>query len=196
MIFEVNTEAADEVARQLRLRNVGGLIVVDFIDMKQKKNRNAVYKTLKDALHRDKAKTNVLPISHLGLLEMTRQRVDEGVLSSMYVDCPYCKGKGSVKSPLSMSVEIQRQIVALMRRFKDAGQNRKLQIVIHPTVLERLRKEDEAILMDLEYKFAGHLSFRADPGRHVEDFDIRNVETMDILFSTAAKTGESPAVAR
>jgi len=191
VIFEVNTEAADEVARQLRLRNVGGLIVVDFIDMKQKKNRNAVYKTLKDALHRDKAKTNVLPISHLGLLEMTRQRVDEGVLSSMYVDCPYCKGRGSVKSALSMSVEIQRQIVALMRRFKEAGQNRKLQVVVHPTVLERLRKEDEAVLMDLESKFSGYLSFRADPGRHVEDFEIRNAETSESLFSTAAKTGET-----
>jgi ribonuclease G len=186
VILEVNTEAADEVARQLRLRNVGGLIVIDFIDMKQKKNRNSVYKVLKDALHRDKAKTNILPISHLGLLEMTRQRVDEGVLSSMYVDCPYCKGRGSVKSPLSMSVEIQRQIVALMRRFKDAGQSRKLQIVVHPTVLERLRKEDEAILMDLETKFAGYLSFRADSVRHVEDFDVRNADTGDMLFTTTA----------
>ena len=189
VIFEVNTEAAEEVARQLRLRNVGGLIVVDFIDMKQKKNRNAVYKTIKDALHRDKAKTNVLPISHLGLLEMTRQRVDEGVLSSMFVDCPYCKGKGSVKSPLSMSVEIQRQIVSLMRRFKEASQNRKLQVVVHPTVLERLRKEDEVVLMELENKFAGYLSFRADPGRHVEDFEIRNADTSEILFNTVTKQG-------
>ncbi len=189
VILEVNTEAADEVARQLRLRNVGGLIVIDFIDMKQKKNRNAVYKVLKDALYRDKAKTNILPISHLGLLEMTRQRVDEGVLSSMYVDCPYCKGHGSVKSPLSMSVEIQRQMVALMRRFKDAGQTRKLQIVVHPTVLERLRKEDEAILMSLEAKFAGYLSFRADGARHVEDFDVRNADTGEVLFTTAAARG-------
>jgi ribonuclease G len=191
VIFEVNTEAAEEVARQLRLRNVGGLIVVDFIDMKQKKNRNAVYKTIKDALHRDKAKTNVLQISHLGLLEMTRQRVDEGVLSSMFVDCPYCKGRGSVKSPLSMSVEIQRQIVAQMRRFKDDGQNRKLQIVVHPTVLERLRKEDEAILVNLESKFTGYLSFRADPVRHVEDFDIRNAESGEMYFTTITRPAEA-----
>lgn len=192
VIFEVNTEAAEEVARQLRLRNVGGLIVVDFIDMKQKKNRNAVYKTLKDALHRDKAKTNVLPISHLGLLEMTRQRVDEGVLSSMYVDCPYCKGRGSVKSALSMSVEIQRQIVALMLKFKGAGQSRKLMVVVHPTVLDRLRKEDEAVLMELETKFAGYISFRADPGRHVEDFEIRNAETTEVLYNTNPKPPEIP----
>ena len=184
VIFEVNTEAAEEVARQLRLRNVGGLIVVDFIDMKQKKNRNAVYKTLKDALHRDKAKTNVLPISHLGLLEMTRQRVDEGVLSSMYVDCPYCKGRGSVKSPLSMSVEIQRQIAALMRRQKEQGKTVKLQMVVHPMVLERLRTEDETILVNLEQRFAGYLSFKSDPLRHVEDFEVRNAETSEVLFST------------
>lgn len=184
VIFEVNTEAADEVARQLRLRNVGGLIVVDFIDMKQKKNRNAVYKTLKDALHRDKAKTNVLPISHLGLLEMTRQRVDEGVLSSMYVDCPYCKGRGSVKSPLSMSVEIQRQIGALMRRQKEQGKIGKLQIIVHPMVLERLRTADEAILVDLEQRFAGHLSFKSDPLRHVEDFEIRNAETNEVCYAS------------
>jgi len=132
----------------------------------------------------------VLPISHLGLLEMTRQRVDEGVLSSMYVDCPYCKGRGSVKSPLSMSVEIQRQIVALMRRHKDAGQNRKLQVVVHQTVLDRLRKEDEVVLMELEAKFSGYLSFKVDPARHVEDFEIRNAETGETLFSTTAKAGE------
>jgi ribonuclease G len=184
VILEVNTEAAEEVARQLRLRNIGGLIVIDLIDMKQKRNRNAVYKTLKDALCRDKAKTNVLPISNLGLLEMTRQRVDEGILSSMYVDCPYCNGRGSVKSSLSMSVEIQRQIVSVMRRFKSGGQDRKLQIIVHPTVLERLRKEDEAILMDLETKFTGYLSFRADPGRHVEEFEIRNADTGEMMYST------------
>ena len=184
VILEVNTEAAEEVARQLRLRNVGGLIVVDFIDMKQKKNRNSVLKTLKDALQRDKAKTNVLPISQLGLLEMTRQRVDEGVLSAMYVDCPYCQGRGSVKSSLSMSVEIQRQIVSAMRRFKAAGQTRKLQIIVHPTILDRLRKEDEAVLVDLEAKFAGYLSFRPDPARHIEEFDIRNADTGEVLYAT------------
>ena len=188
VILEVNTEAAEEVARQLRLRNVGGLIVVDFIDMKQKKNRNLVYKALKDAMKRDKAKTNILPISHLGLLEMTRQRVDEGVLSSMYVDCPYCRGRGSVKSSLSMSVEIQRQIVSQMRR-QQGGQGRKLQIIVHPSVLERLRKEDEAVLVDLEAKFAGYLSFKADPARHVEDFEIRNPDTNEVLHTTGRAPG-------
>ena len=182
VIFEVNTEAVEEVARQLRLRNVGGLIVLDLIDMKQKKHRNAVYKTLKDALRRDKARTNVLPISHLGLIEMTRQRVDEGVLSSMYVDCPYCRGRGSVKSPLGMSVAIQRNIATQMRKLRELGQEGHLQITVHPTVLDRLRKEDEAVLVDLEAKFAGHLAFRADPTRHVEEFEIRNADNGELIY--------------
>jgi ribonuclease G len=71
-----------------------------------------------------------------------------------------------------------------MRRFKSGGQDRKLQIIVHPTVLERLRKEDEAILMDLETKFTGYLSFRADPGRHVEEFEIRNADTGEMMYST------------
>ena len=90
-----------------------------------------------------------------------------------------------------MSVAIQRQIVALMRRFKDAGENRKLQIVVHPTVLERLRKEDEAILVHLESKFAGYLSFRADPIRHVEDFDIKNADTGEMNYSSLTGAAET-----
>jgi len=182
VILEVNTEAAEEVARQLRLRNAGGLIVVDFIDMKQRKHRNAVYKALKDAMKRDKARTNILPISPLGLLEMTRQRVDEGTLSLMHAACPYCRGRGTVRSPLSMSVEIQRQLAALMRRKREAGQSRKLQVIVNPTVLERLRSEDEAVLVDLESRFSGYLSFRADPTKHIEEFEIRDGETGAVLF--------------
>jgi ribonuclease G len=113
---------------------------------------------------------------------MTRQRVDEGVLSSMHTDCPYCKGRGSVKSPLTMSVEIQRQIGAVMRKQREAGKASKLQIIVHPTVLERLRQEDEAVLVDLETRFAGYLSFRSDPGRHIEEFEIRNAETGEPLY--------------
>jgi ribonuclease G len=181
-ILEVNREAAEEVARQLRLRNVGGIIVVDLIDMKQKKHRNIVYRAFKDALRTDKARTNVLPISSLGLLEMTRQRAEEGVLAATYADCPYCRGRGSIKSPLGMSVEIQRQIAAVMRKHKEQKQPSQLQIVVHPTVLDRLRKEDETMLMDLESRFQGRLAFKADPGRHVEDFVINNALTGEVLY--------------
>ena len=181
-IFEVNSEAVEEVARQLRLRNIGGLVVLDLIDMKSRKHQNAVYRRMKEALKRDRARTNVLPISDLGLLEMTRQRVEESIASSMFSDCPYCKGRGHVKSAMSVSVEIQRQTAAIMRRYRESSMS--LQIVVHPTVLERLRRKDEEFLLDLESTFEGHLSFKSDPAKHVEFFEIRNSLTGDVLYST------------
>lgn len=184
VILEVNTEAVEEVARQLRLRNAGGIIVIDLIDMKQRKHRNAVYKAIRDALARDKARTNVLPISPLGVLEMTRQRAEEGVISTMYSDCPYCKGRGSVKAALTMSIEIQRHLASLLHAHKASEQELELQVIVPPAVLERLRKEDEQVLMELQSRFAGKLSFRSDPSRHIEEFTIKNAVTGDVLFSS------------
>ena len=183
-ILEVNTEAVKEVARQLRLRNVGGLVVIDLIDMKQRKHQNSVYKALKNSLRGDKARTNVLQISPLGLLEMTRQRADEGILSSMYVDCPYCHGAGTVKSSLTMSVEIQRRISAIMRRESHKDAPSKLLATVHPTVMQRLQREDEEVLVELEKRYHGHLSFKSDPNRHLEDFTISNADTEQVLFSS------------
>jgi ribonuclease G len=182
-ILQVNTEAAEEVARQLRLRNVGGLVVIDFIDMKQKRHQNAVYKALKDALRTDKARTNVLQISQLGLLEMTRQRVEESIRSSTYMDCPYCQGRGKVMSPLSMSVEIQRRIGEVMRRHH-AKDTLSLKVTVNPTVMDRLRKEDEAALIDLEKKHHGRLTFVSDLNMHMEEFSIANAENNEVLYET------------
>jgi hypothetical protein len=112
----VNLEAADEICRQLRLRNMGGLIVLDFIDMKSRRDQQAVYQRIKEGLRRDKAKTHVLPISQLGLMEMTRQRHSESVRSAVYDDCPYCKGRGKVKSAITMSVEIQRKLNEILKK--------------------------------------------------------------------------------
>jgi len=183
-ILEVNTEAVEEVARQLRLRNVGGLVVIDLIDMRARKHQNAVYRAMRNALKRDRARTNVLPISELGLLEMTRQRVEESILSSMFVDCPYCKGRGSVKSPLGMSVDIQRQVAAIMRRQRSRKDSvAALQIVVHPTVLSRLRSEDEAVLIDLQNEFEGKLSFLSNRANHVEQFSINDAANGKVLYT-------------
>ncbi len=181
-ILEVNLETADEVARQLRLRNVGGLVIVDFIDMKSKRDQNAVYRALKEALKKDRARTNVLQISQLGLLEMTRQRVEESIYTSAYTDCHYCRGRGRVKSPLSMSVEIQRRVSECMR--KDRGGTHSMRITVNPQVLERLRKEDEQALIEMEEKFHGHLTFVSDGHFHIEEFTITNDDNGKILFSS------------
>jgi len=183
-ILEVNTEAVEEVARQLRLRNIGGLVVLDLIDMKSRKHRAQVYKTFKAALKVDRARTNVLPISDLGLLEMTRQRVEESIQAQMFVDCPYCKGRGSIRSPLNMSVDIQRQLAAIMRRRKKTDPDIALQVVVHPAVLDRLRREDEQFLVDLQEQQEGRLTFKSDPTKHMEYFAVLNEKTGELLYSS------------
>jgi len=183
-ILEVNTEAVEEVARQLRLRNIGGLVVIDLIDMKSRKHQNTVYRAMRAALKRDRARTNVLQISDLGIMEMTRQRAEESLLSSVYTECPYCRGRGEVKSGLAMSVDVQRQISAVMRKRVNRGKTLNLQVVVHPSVLERLREEDEQVLIELQSRFEGSLSFRSDATRHVESFQIRDAETSDVLYTT------------
>lgn len=182
-ILKVNLEAAEEIARQLRLRNMGGLIVLDFIDMKSRRDQQQVYNKLKEGLRRDRAKTHLLPISQLGLMEMTRQRHSESVRAAVYDDCPYCKGRGKVKSSLTMSVEIQRKLSEILRRRQRDESDFQLRIVVNPTVLERLRTEDEKLLIELEKRYFGKLSFRSEPGFHAEQFKIVNVATNEELAS-------------
>jgi ribonuclease G len=168
-ILQTNLEAADEIARQLRLRNIGGLIISDFIDMKNRKDQQMVYNRMKDRLKRDKAKTHVLAISQLGLMEMTRQRAQESLTGSMFITCPYCNGRAVVKSPMSMSVEIQRALHAVMRQKPEVHD---LRVIVNPEVLNRLKTEDEELLVDIERKYAGRLTFRTDPTFHHEKFLI------------------------
>ena len=182
-ILKVNLEAADEICRQLRLRNMGGLIVLDFIDMKSRRDQQNVYQRIKEGLRRDKAKTHILPISQLGLMEMTRQRHSESVRAAVYDDCPYCKGRGKVKSPLTMSVEIQRKLSEILKKRARDDSDFQLRIVVNPTVLERLRTEDEQLLIALEKRYFGKLSFRADPTFHSEQCKIYNAITNEEVVS-------------
>ncbi len=186
LILKVNLEAAEEITRQLRLRNMGGLIVLDFIDMKSGRDRQQVHNRMRDGLRRDKAKTHILPISQLGFMEMTRQRHSESVRAAVYDDCPYCKGRGKVKSTTTMSVEIQRKLQELLKKRTRDESDFQLRIVVHPTVLERLRTEDEKHLIEMEKRYFGKLSFRADTGMHAEQFKIVNVETNEELASVGA----------
>ncbi len=186
-IAKVNLEAAEEICRQLRLRNMGGLIVLDFIDMKSRRDQQAVYNRMRDGLKRDRAKTHILPISQLGLMEMTRQRHTESVHRAVYDDCPYCKGRGRVKSAITMSVEIQRKLQEILKKRTRDETDFQLKIVVHPTVLERLRKEDEQILIEMEKRYFGKLSFRADPALHSEQFKIVNAVNNDELASYGTK---------
>jgi ribonuclease G len=174
-ILQTNLEAAAEVARQLRLRNMGGLIVVDFIDMKHRRDQQAVFKMMKDRMHRDKAKVQLVPISPLGLMEMTRQRLHDSLTTAVLDTCPICRGTGRIKSTESMSVELQRRLSSVLQRYPDTDHD--LMIVVSPEVMHRLRTHDEQTLVEIERKHRGRLSFRVDPTAHRENITILNAQT-------------------
>jgi len=177
-ILQTNLEAAEEISRQLRLRNIGGLIVLDFIDMRNPRDQKQVLTLFKEHVKRDKARTHILPISQLGLMEMTRQRVQESISRAVYMECPSCKGKGIIKSPETMSVEIQRALARVMKLHPGV---REVRVVLNADVLDRLKKEDEEILIDLERKFQGRLSFRVNAKFHFEEFKLVNALTDEEL---------------
>jgi ribonuclease G len=179
VIYSVNLEAAIEIARQIRLRNLGGLIIMDFIDMKERRHRNAVYEKMVSLMATDKARNHILPISQLGIMQMTRQRQQESLSSNLYTDCPYCRGRGMVKSATTMSVELQRKLSSVVRRLqlRNDGKEYSLRVLVHPSILERLRSEDADLLVRMEKLFGVKLAFRADPNYHVENFKIINANT-------------------
>jgi len=121
----------------------------------------------------------VLPISQLGLLEMTRQRANESLASSIFIPCPHCSGKGMIKSPMTMSVELQRALHAVMRKHQEAVH--EIRVTVHPDLLNRLRTDDEEHLVEIERRYAGRLAFRADPTYHQEKFVISNALTGEEL---------------
>ena len=182
-IREVNLEAVEEVARQLRLRNIGGLVVLDLIDMKSRKHQREVYRALKDALRRDRARTNVLEISELGLLEMSRQRQDSSILSQLTSTCPYCQGHGVVKSPMAISIEIQRRLATLLRRAEKEKKPFEPKIVIAPQVMQRLRTEDGDILAQFQKDFNTRLTFVSELHRHPESFSILDTATGEVKYT-------------
>lgn len=182
-ILEVNLEAVEEVARQLRLRNIGGLVVLDLIDMKSRKHQNQVYKALKAALRRDRARTNVLQISELGLLEMSRQRQDQSILSQLTSKCPYCQGHGVVKSPMAISIEVQRHLISLLKKAEVEKKPFEPKIIVAPQVMQRLRTEDAQILGELQKQFSTRLTFVSELHRHPEAFSILDTATSQVLYS-------------
>jgi ribonuclease G len=171
-ILQANIESAAEVARQMRLRNLGGLVIVDFIDMKNKGDQRKVFQKMKAAMADDKAKHNILPISQLGIMQITRQRHDESNSSGIYEPCPYCVGRGIVKSPRSVSIEIQRKLSSIVRKFRlevDSSQL-NIKVFLHPGVLRRLRGPDAKLLERIEKNYNVQVNFEGSDTYHVENF--------------------------
>jgi len=167
-ITKINVEAAKEIVYQLRLRNIGGIIIIDFIDMDKPQNRDKVFKALQDALGRDKAKTNVLKISELGLVEMTRKRVRESITRMTTESCSYCDGKGHIRSRVAVAYEIFREI----RRDAPSFPEPVLVVNCHPEVARILQGAERDELRYLMDRFNKTIQVRPQTGYHQEQFDI------------------------
>ena len=167
-IFKTNMEAAKEVACQLRFRNIGGIIVIDFIDMEREKHREKVYQTLLDALSSDRARMRVLRISELGVIEMSRERVREGLLRTMCEPCVSCDGKGVLKSRTTICYEIFREI----RRLGLGPNEKRVVIGAHDSVADMLSDEEHQGIDDLECDLQKQIMVKADPTLLWEQYDI------------------------
>lgn len=165
--FRVNCEAAVEIGRQLRLRDLGGIIVIDFIDMEKEGHRKEVLNVLKKALHSDKAKYDILGISKFGLVEMTRERIHKTVQTMAFQPCPYCQGKGKVKSAVTMAIYCFKEL----KRFLKEKPAREANLTLSPVVCDEILK-DKNNLKAIENKFKAKINLIPNPALHIEDIRI------------------------
>jgi ribonuclease G len=167
-IFRTNLEAAVAIARQLRLRNLGGIIIIDFIDMRDEPHRRAVLAALERALSGDRAQTHIVSLSPLGLVEMTRKRTRESLEHLLCEPCPGCEGRGFVRTPETVCNEIFREIVRQSRQFA----SRELLILAHQDVVDRLLDEESATLAELEAQVGRPIRLQVEALYGVDQYDV------------------------
>lgn len=166
--FKVNSEAALEIARQVRLRDIGGIVIIDFIDMVREKHNREIFDILVNAFKRDRAKINILKMSEFGIVQMTRQRIRKGVKKVSYRDCPYCRGRGSVKSSTTMAIEVLRAIKKQIEKTK----LKEIRSYVHPEVANYMLNEDRPAIAKLETLYKTRIVIIAEPEMHIENFRI------------------------
>jgi len=164
--FIANCQAAREIPRQLMLRNIGGIIIVDFIDMESRKHNHKIHEILQEEIKHDKAKIDILPITRMGLLEMTRERKRDNVVNVMCQPCPYCKGSGLVFDEITMYIKIKKEILRMAPETK----NRQLDIFMHPKVAALF---DDKKVNELSRAAGKQLKIRPDYKLHQEEFEIK-----------------------
>ena len=163
-VFRTNLEAAREIVRQIRLRDLGGIIVLDFIDMENADNRTALFNALENEIRKDRSKTKILQISDFGLIEMTRKRVRQSLERSLTQPCPYCSGSGRIKSNTTISLEIWRELMKL----RDLHEGQDVIVRVNPVVYNSL----DPIFDEVERSLGIHLVFKPDDSLHHEQFDV------------------------
>jgi ribonuclease G len=167
-IFRTNLEAAVTIARQLRLRNLGGIIIIDFIDMEEAEHRRQVIQSLERALSDDHVKTNISSVSPLGLVEMTRKRTRESLEHLLCRACPTCEGRGFVKTAETVGYEVFREIVRQSRQFEC----RQLMVLAHQDVIERLLDEESSALGELELVTGKPIRLQTEALYTVDQYDV------------------------
>jgi ribonuclease G len=167
-IFRTNLEASVAIARQLRLRNLGGVIIIDFIDMRDESHRSQVVAALEQALENDHAQTQVAPISPLGLVEMTRKRTRESLEHLLCEVCPSCAGHGSIRSVETVCQDIFREILRQARQFG----SRELLVLAHQDVIERLLGEESTVLAELEAETERPIRLQAEALYDIDRYDV------------------------
>jgi len=171
-ILKTNLEAVKEIAYQLRLRNIGGIIIIDFIDMEKENNREKVFNALKEAMRKDKSKTNILRMSDLGLIEMTRKRTKESIGRVLCEPCFYCEGEGYLKSKQTVCYEILREMERDGREL--FGLN--IMVTVHPEVAARFCDEETGPLERVEERLHARIQVKGDPSFHMEQYEISTID--------------------
>jgi len=167
--LKINLDAVKEVVYQLRLRNIGGIIIIDFIDMEREQNRDKVFRALSEQLKADRARTNIIKISELGLVEMTRKRVQEDLIRYLSEACPYCQGRGHTRSRTTVCFDILREVQRESRR--SAGRE-NIMVNVHPEVADLLYGAELHSLEEYEEKLDRRIVVRAVPHYHIERFEV------------------------
>jgi len=168
-ILKTNLEAVKEIAYQLRLRNIGGLIVIDFIDMEGKSSRDRVFSALKDAMKKDRAKTHILRMSELGLIEMTRKRTRENLNRLMEEPCFYCEGRGALKSRRTICYEIFRD---LEREAVNSAESKQAYLTVHPEIANTLKEEEHDSVVMMEKRMERRVIITSRKDFHLEQYEI------------------------
>jgi len=166
--FMVNREAAEEIARQIRLRNLGGIIIIDFIDMVEREHQKEVFHIFKEALKEDKAKIKLYPFSQFGLIEMTRERKRKSIESIFYEKCPYCRGLGHVKSLSTLANEALREI----KKFLTENKKKKIILSVHPDLERKLSLEYMRFIRGIGKRYHTIIEIKPDSKLHIEEINI------------------------
>ncbi|MCF8111008.1 MAG: Rne/Rng family ribonuclease [Desulfobacteraceae bacterium] len=167
-VLKTNLEAVKEIAYQVRLRNLGGIIIIDFIDMESRADQEKVFNTLKETLGRDKAKTNVLPVSDMGLIQMTRKRVIKSLPRMLCEPCFYCEGEGMLLSRRTICYNIFREVC---RRGAEP-ESRRIDLRVNPAVADLLLGEESGLISSLENRIGRQICIYPDEAYHLEQYNI------------------------